>query len=89
MLNVPRLSYFYGISIYMYPRDHNPPHFHVLYGEFSAQVQISSGSIIGGGLPSRAERLVSEWLAVHRLDLFRAWVLMQEGRSTNEIAPLG
>jgi hypothetical protein len=89
MLSVPRLSYFYGISIYMYPRDHNPPHFHVIYGEFSAQVQISSGAIIGGGLPIRAERLVGEWLAVHRLDLFRAWALMQEGRSANGIAPLG
>jgi len=30
----------------MYPRDHNPPHFHVIYGEFSAQVQISSGAIL-------------------------------------------
>ncbi len=73
----------------MYPRDHNPPHFHVIYGEFSAQVQISSGAIIGGGLPIRAERLVGEWLSAHRLDLFRAWVLMQEGKSSNEIAPLG
>ena len=73
----------------MYPRDHNSPHFHVIYGEFSAQVQISSGAIIGGGLPSRAEPLVSEWLAVHRRDLFRAWVLMQAGKSTHEIAPRG
>jgi hypothetical protein len=52
-------------------------------------MQRSSGAIIGGGLPIRAERLVGEWLAVHRLDLFRAWALMQEGRSANGIAPLG
>jgi len=73
----------------MYPRDHNPPRFHVIYGEFMAQIQISSSAILGGILPVRAERLFSEWLAVHRLDLFRAWVLMQEGRSSNGIAPLG
>jgi hypothetical protein len=29
---VPRLSYFYGIAIYMYYRDHAPPHFHAIYG---------------------------------------------------------
>ncbi len=73
----------------MYPRDHNPPHFHVIYGEFSAQVRITSGTIIGGELPIRVKRLVDEWLAVHRIDLIQAWQLMQEGKSANEIAPLG
>lgn len=73
----------------MYPQDHNPPHFHVIYGEFSAQMSISSGVIIGGGLPVRAERLVREWLLAHRLDLFRAWKLMQSGIPADTIAPLG
>lgn len=30
---VPRLSEFYGIVIYMYFSDHNPPHFHAIYGK--------------------------------------------------------
>jgi hypothetical protein len=34
---VPRISAFYGIVITMYYRDHEPPHFHALYGEHQAQ----------------------------------------------------
>jgi hypothetical protein len=31
--DMPELSRFLGIVIAMYFKDHNPPHFHVLYGE--------------------------------------------------------
>ncbi len=85
---VPKLSFFYGISIYMYPRDHNPPHFHAIYGEFSAQVLISDGEIINGNLPRRAERLVNEWLLAHRLEINQAWIKLQGGKSVEAIEPL-
>ena len=88
MLSVPRLSYFYGISIYMYPRDHNPPHFHAIYGEFSAVVLVATGEIISGGLPRRAERLVSEWLRVHTNEIYQAWLNLQSGKSVDAIEPL-
>lgn len=35
---MPRLSYFYGIAIYVYCRDHAPPHFHAVYGSNDAEV---------------------------------------------------
>ena len=88
MLSVPRLSYFYGISIYMYSRDHNPPHFHAIYGEFSAVVLVATGEIISGGLPRRAERLVSEWLRVHTNEIYQAWLNLQSGKSVDAIEPL-
>ena len=88
MLSVPRLSFFYGISIYMYPRDHNPPHFHAIYGEFSAVVLVSTGEIISGGLPRRAEKLVSEWLRVHTNEIYQAWLNLQSGKSVDAIEPL-
>ena len=28
---MPRVSEFYGIAIYPYYSDHNPPHFHAVY----------------------------------------------------------
>ena len=34
---VPRLSYFYGIAIYLYYEDHDPPHVHARYGEHQAR----------------------------------------------------
>jgi hypothetical protein len=30
---MPTISIFYGIVIQMFWREHNPPHFHALYGE--------------------------------------------------------
>ena len=35
---MPRLSEFYGIVIYMYFADHNPPHFHAIYAEHEAPI---------------------------------------------------
>lgn len=31
---MPEISRFLGIIIYMYYRDHLPPHFHAEYGEY-------------------------------------------------------
>ncbi len=30
---MPEISLFFGIIIYMFPDDHNPPHFHAKYGD--------------------------------------------------------
>jgi len=30
---MPRISEFFGIYIYMYYRDHMPPHLHAIYAE--------------------------------------------------------
>ena len=35
-LIMPEISRFYGIIIYMFFNDHNPPHFKVKYNEFEA-----------------------------------------------------
>ena len=37
---MPLISTFYGILIQMFWRDHAPPHFHALYAEFEAQIDI-------------------------------------------------
>ena len=72
----------------MYPRDHNPPHFHAHYGEFSALVLVATGKIMSGNLPKRAEKLVSEWLHTHRNELQRAWQNLRSGQSVDAIEPL-
>ena len=39
---MPSISEFYGLSIYMYNngREHNPPHFHVFYGDIECIIDI-------------------------------------------------
>jgi hypothetical protein len=57
-LAMPPISEFYGIAVYIYYRDHNPPHFHAIYGESEAIIEISTGGILEGRLPRRAAKLV-------------------------------
>ncbi|GAB5411398.1 MAG: hypothetical protein ChlgKO_05120 [Chlamydiales bacterium] len=46
---VPRISSFYELKIFMYGNEHNPPHFHAVYNEHEAIVEISdSPKIIQG-----------------------------------------
>jgi hypothetical protein len=56
---MPEISRFLGIVIAMFYRDHSPPHFHAIYGEYEITVEIESG-IINGRFPKRALRLVFE-----------------------------
>lgn len=62
---MPRISEFYGIVVYMYWRDHAPPHFHAIYAGEEAQILISDGTILAGSIPRRAANLVKEWAQLH------------------------
>jgi hypothetical protein len=39
---MPEISRFFGIIIKMFYDDHNPPHFHALYGEFEVLIDINT-----------------------------------------------
>jgi hypothetical protein len=85
---MPRLSQFYGIAIYMYYRDHAPPHFHAIYGEHEAAFQIANGTVLAGRLPRRARALVEDWLAAHRGELQQDWDLAAASQPLLPVPPL-
>lgn len=85
---MPRLSQFYGIAIYMYYRDHAPPHFHAIYGEHEAAIEIATGAEIAGHLPRRARILVESWLSVHRVELQLDWNLAVASQPLIQVPPL-
>ncbi|HEX9840775.1 MAG TPA: DUF4160 domain-containing protein [Anaerolineales bacterium] len=85
---MPEISRFFGIIITMYFSDHQPPHFHVRYGDFKAQISIDSISILRGNLPPRVFGLVAEWALVHRDELQDNWKLVQNETLPNKIDPL-
>ena len=86
---VPRISAFYGIVITMYYRDHEPPHFHAVYGEHQAQIVIATLEPLFGELPSRALRLVREWAELHQTELEGNWekARAREALDTNATLP--
>ena len=60
------LCRFHGIVIRIFAPDHPPPHFHAIYAEYEAQIDIRSLEIVEGYLPSRSRRLVLEWASMQQ-----------------------
>lgn len=84
---MPEISRFYGIVIYMFFQDHDPPHFHVKYQDFEATVNIEDG-IIRGEIPRRALRLIYEWLDLHKDELIENWRISEQRKPLKKIEPL-
>ncbi len=86
---MPEISRFFGIVIGMFYKDHEPPHFHVRYGEQQAIVGIESLIVLQGGLSPRVLGLVTEWAALHRAELLEDWERAKGQQPLKPIAPLG
>lgn len=85
---MPEISRFYGIIIKMYYEDHTPPHFHALYGEYEALVNINTSVVFAGRLPLRALGLVIEWASLHQGELKSLWKKAEYSKPLGKIAPL-
>lgn len=85
---MPCISEFYGILIYLYWNDHQPPHFHAKYGEFEILVNIQTLAILEGNFPNRAKAMVLEWASEHRLELIEGWELCRSKQHPKKIEPL-
>ena len=85
---MPEISRFYGIVIRMYFDEHPPPHFHALYGEYEALINITTLAIISGKLPGRALGLVMEWASLHQDELGELWEKARKSEPLGKIEPL-
>jgi hypothetical protein len=85
---MPEVSRFYGISIFLYPREHPPAHFHALYGDNEAVFDIATLRVLQGSLPNRAHGLVLDWASQHRDELAAAWGNLRAGKAPGKISPL-
>jgi hypothetical protein len=71
-----------------YYRDHEPPHFHAVYGEHQAQIVIATLAPLFGEFPLRALRLVQEWAEIHRAELEANWEKARARVPLDTITPL-
>jgi len=85
---MPEVSRFYGIVIRFYYRDHPPMHFHAIYAEYEALIEIETGNIHEGFLPKKALELVNEWRLLHLEELSDAWQKSRQEIPLSPIAPL-
>jgi hypothetical protein len=86
---VPRISFFYGISIYMYWSEahHARPHFHARYAGQAASIDLD-GKVIAGSLPRQAQKLVAEWARLHRAELEANWERARRDQVLEPVEPL-
>jgi len=83
---MPVISRFYGIIIKMFFKgsEHNPPHFHAVYGEYLGEFNIQTLEMMEGDLPRNAKNLVVKWAKKHQNELMEIW----ETQDFKEIEPL-
>lgn len=72
---MPVIVRFYGIiiKIFLKESEHNPPHFHAIYNEHNALINIITLEVIESDLPSKALSLVLEWAKIYQQDLEDIW----------------
>ena len=71
---MPEITRFYGIIIKIFFRgEHNPPHFHAVYGEHNGIIEISTMKMLEGDLPPKAQKLIEEWGENYKNELLEMW----------------
>ena len=84
---MPVISRFYGIVIYIFYDEHNPPHFHAEYAGHKALITLKD-DIVKGEMPKRALKLIFEWMEMHYDQLMEDWELSLKGQPLKSIEPL-
>ncbi len=85
---MPEISRFFGIVIRMFYNDHQPPHFHALYGGRLRRVGIETLTLLEGSLPPHALDLIIERAAFHRSELMENWERARKRQPLQKIQPL-
>lgn len=71
---MPEICRFYGIIIKIFfTNEHNPPHFHAVYGEYNGSFSIIDLKMTEGDLPRKAQDLVIEWALSHKEEIINMW----------------
>ena len=85
---MPEVCRFYGIIIRFYYREHPPAHFHAIYGEHEALIEIETGDVYQGWLPQTAYDLVNTWRLIYLQELRADWERARHYQPLLPIPPL-
>ena len=66
---------------------HKQPHIHAKYNEYEAVYSLH-GELMEGELPSKQQKLVVAWVALHEDELAADWELISAGEPFFKIKPL-
>ncbi|MEZ4686636.1 MAG: DUF4160 domain-containing protein [Bacteroidia bacterium] len=73
---MPLIKSLGSIKICMYFRDHNPPHFHILYAEYEELITISTLTTYAGKVPAAQRKKVISWAQENQQFLIGQWNIL-------------
>lgn len=84
---MPEISRFYGIIIYLYWRDHYPPHIHFSYQDYECSISIID-RIVDGQAPAKVIVKVNQWLDLHEDEILSMFEKARNGEQIGKVDPL-
>ena len=84
-MHMPTLAVIDGIKIQMFYLDHDPPHFHAVYGEHEVLVSIADLRVIDGTVPAAITRKVIDWASMRQDALAFCWVCCRSGKKPGKM----
>ncbi len=75
---MPRIAFFFGISVYMYMDDHGIPHCHAIYGDYAGAFRIDTGELMAGQIPPQQARKIKEFILANQAELMETWNELSE-----------
>jgi hypothetical protein len=70
---MPTIAMVDGVKIQVFAQEHPPPHFHAVFAEHRARIDIKSLSVLNGRLPHAKLATVLSWAEPRREALMVAW----------------
>ncbi|MEM1322085.1 MAG: DUF4160 domain-containing protein [Bacteroidota bacterium] len=77
---MPCIKIIDSIKIYLYRRDHNPPHFHAIYAEYEELILIQSLETYSGQIPAKQRKKVIKWAKANQSYLMKIWKEFNPGK---------
>jgi hypothetical protein len=82
---MPTVAIVEAVKIQFFAREHPPPHFHAVFAEYRAQIEIATLQVIKGSLPPNKLRTVISWAQARQGALKIAWDAVSAKRKPERI----
>ena len=73
---MPTVAVVEGAKIQFFPQEHPPPHFHVAFAEYRAQIGIAPLGLLKGNLPPAKLAVVLDWAQPRQEALMNTWYMV-------------
>ena len=70
---MPRIAFFFGISIYMYMDDPGVPHCHAMYGDYAGAFRLDDGELLAGQMPPAPSNKIKRFICDNPAELREKW----------------